>query len=636
MGKSTVALRVAAEAKRRGRTVWWVNAGDPASLQGGLLEILRQAEAPADVLRQLRDGRPTASAVFWQFLASRGKTRALLIFDNADTPSVLSSDGHSAPGDGDGWIRPDASIPTIVTTRATNPRVWGDWVALRRLGALPDDRAADLLRRLAPDVSDPSGIGALSLARRLGGMPLALRLAGTYLASPFSRWGTFDSYRTALDTTETALAELDLESAGLITSTWELSLDSLAARGIDQTRPFLYLLACFDPLNPAITQVLTSRDAGEILRGLAEVALIDVVSTPGSPAVTLHPVVADACRVRLRGGNHYELIREAVGYLVAAADALDPERAADWLAWERLLPHIAAVASWAAPQLNEPSLVALLELGRKASVALWTKSSAALWGSGGHRNASDDLIRSLEAAASLLGEEHPSRIMARYQSAVVLLRSGAHAQAGAALETVLDDALRVLGPRHRDTLVIRDGLCGLYLVQERFAEAEGAYRSLIADQEIVFGREDPTTLATRIDLAWSMGMQGRYAEAAEICAAVVDIDCRILGPEHHRTLDARSDLARWLLGAGQVGEAHAHAADLLADTDRVLGPHHPMSLLTRAVLAKAQAANGHDTEATFAKILTTMDRDLGPHDYRTVLVRHDRAEARAVLAARRG
>jgi hypothetical protein len=120
MGKSTVALQVAARAGRNGRKVWWVNAGDAVSLRGGLLEILRQAGAPDDVVREVRDGRPTAPARFWRFLSGR-RTTALLVFDNADKPALLSADGHGSPGDGDGWLRPDAPVFTLVTTRTADP-----------------------------------------------------------------------------------------------------------------------------------------------------------------------------------------------------------------------------------------------------------------------------------------------------------------------------------------------------------------------------------------------------------------------------------------------------------------------------------------------------------------------------------
>ncbi|GAA1307437.1 hypothetical protein Psi02_46140 [Planotetraspora silvatica] len=107
VGKSTLALWLAAEFRRRGRPVWWVNVADSMSLRGGIVEILRRLGAPESLLRDVNDAAPTAADRFWTFLAERpaGSRNALLVFDNADVPSVLAADGTSTPADGAGWVR---------------------------------------------------------------------------------------------------------------------------------------------------------------------------------------------------------------------------------------------------------------------------------------------------------------------------------------------------------------------------------------------------------------------------------------------------------------------------------------------------------------------------------------------------
>jgi hypothetical protein len=67
---------------------WWVNAADPVSLRGGVLEILRLLDAPAAVQREVQDGAATAADRFWSFLGG-GARRGVLVFDNADVPAVL-------------------------------------------------------------------------------------------------------------------------------------------------------------------------------------------------------------------------------------------------------------------------------------------------------------------------------------------------------------------------------------------------------------------------------------------------------------------------------------------------------------------------------------------------------------------
>lgn len=117
-----------------------------------------------------------------------------------------------------------------------------------------DLSAGQVLTGLAPEIADADDKQARARGRRLGGLPLALHLAGSYLASPFARWHAFDDYRRALDTVElpSALAKLDdsaTDSRAAIQQTRELSLDALASAGCPRARPLL-LLSCYAPATP--------------------------------------------------------------------------------------------------------------------------------------------------------------------------------------------------------------------------------------------------------------------------------------------------------------------------------------------------------------------------------------------------
>ncbi|MBC6462934.1 tetratricopeptide repeat protein, partial [Actinomadura sp. HBU206391] len=551
VGKSTIALSVAVEARRRGRQVWWVNASDADSLRGGVLEILRQVGASEAVAREVREGAATAPDRVWEVLSAR---QGLLILDNADDPGVLAAGGASMPADGTGWIRPGGRLMVLVTTRHTDTSAWGAWVRLRIVKTLDDASAAAVLRRSASEVSDgdPGGEEALALARRLGGLPLALHLAGAYLATPFARWHSFADYRHALDgaLAPDAVADLDsartgprIEPRSAVLRTWELSLDALAGQGVEQARHLLCTLSCFAPGTPIPGSVLSAeehRDRLEGLRALATVALIDI--TPDR-RITVHPVVADTGRTRLLTTYRTRLpaIGDAAVTLVrAAADGLDSERPSDWPSWQNLLPHIRSMLLWLAPHLEDDALIALLGVSGRAFGSLWldgNKESA-----GG-----EELARaSLSVAATRLGDEHPEVLAARHRLATVAFSRERPDEAEEILRSLLGDRRRLLGEAHPDTLDTRDQLADVVMAQGRYHEAEQMYRELTADQHRVLGAEDPDTLATGIDLAWSLGMQGRHDEAVRMCRRILDVDRRVLGAEHPRTLDAWSDLARWI------------------------------------------------------------------------------------------
>ena len=165
----------------------------------------------------MRARQPLADRA-WEFLNGPHPAgrRWLLIFDNADDPAVLSAPGAASPADHVGWLRPGPRGIVIVTTRNDDPRTWGRGVSLHKLPPLDDDAAAEVLADLAPTIGDPDGRQARELGRRLGGLPLALYLAGSYLASPFARWQTFADYHQALDSAElpAALADLGDPAAG--------------------------------------------------------------------------------------------------------------------------------------------------------------------------------------------------------------------------------------------------------------------------------------------------------------------------------------------------------------------------------------------------------------------------------------
>ncbi|WP_189323740.1 tetratricopeptide repeat protein [Streptomyces flaveus] len=631
VGKSTVALRLAAEARSRGWPVWWVNAADPLSLRGGVLEVLRQVGAPDAVAREVRDGTPTAADRFWTFLEGAVK-RAVLIFDNADEPAVLAADGVSLPGDGTGWIRSSSGVLIVVTTRTSDPRTWGSWAQMRVLTALDDDSAADVLRRLAPRVDDPTGREAMALAKRLGALPLALHLAGTYLASPFARWHGFGDYQQALDGTAApeVIADLDTiraNSRTAVSQTWELSLDALAAQGLERARHLLYLLSCLAPATPIPGGLLRpeadtdAREFASTLRGLAEVGLIDVADDEavGHRDVVVHPVVADICRAHILTSptaSGIAVMADAVRLLSAAGGELDSERPGDWAAWERLLPHVSAGVSWMAPHLDNESLVMLLTVSRAGFNALW----------GIGRQGSRDgevLARANLAAAERLGDEHPDNLAARNDLGIYLCAAGAPHEAEEMFRTVLAGRRRVLGEDHVDTLRTRDALIGAILEQGRFDEAEPMYRELIADMTRVLGADHRETLTTSVDLAWSIGMQGRPAEAAEICRQTLDLDRRILGDENPRTLDAWDDLSRWTNERGDHATAEQMSRELLDIELRVMGSEHQLTLTTRANLARAIANQGRldEAEHLLREGLADMERALGEEHYRSITAR---------------
>jgi CRP-like cAMP-binding protein len=475
LGKSTVALTAARMARERGYRVWWVRAADSALLTSGMLEVLRELGAPESVVVPVREGARTAPSRAWEFLNGDhlAGRRWLLVFDGADNPAVLAGADAATPADGTGWLRADPAGMVIVTTRIRDPQVWGTGVTLRELKPLDDEAGAEVLRDLAPEVADPGGHQARELSRRLGGLPLALHLAGAYLGSPFARWSTFAGYCQALDGVELPAALTDVEEQGAdihatVQRTWDLSLDALAAEGRPQAGPLLLVLSCFAPATPIPAWLLRlpplagllgegERNGTERrglrggLQGLSRTGLIEIANS-GSPAglnsVMVHPVVADANRIRLAASadaEHAAVQETAVALLEAATAGLDPGKPDDWPTWRLLRPHV---------------------------------------------NAALDLLA-----------EHPDTLSTEHRLGWLIGRQGRYSEAIDILNGVLGGRRNVLGDDHPDTLTSRATLAWLAARQGRRAEAEALYRQVTADRTRVLGVNHPDTAAVRAELA---------------------------------------------------------------------------------------------------------------------------------------
>ena len=626
LGKSTIALEAIRMAKARGYRVWWIGAADTALLTGGMLEVLRELRAPESVMAPVREGAPTAPARAWEFLNGEhlAGRRWLLVFDGADNPAVLAGADATTPADGTGWLRADPSGMVIVTTRNRDPQVWGTRIILRELKPLDDAAGAEVLRDLAPGVADPAGREARRLSRRLGGLPLALHLAGAYLGSPFARWSSFAAYHGALDSVELPAALDDIEGPGADTRatlqrTWDLSLDTLAAEGRPQARQLLLVLSCFAPATPIPARLLQPQPLADLLaghtdtaaetadehyeplralreglQGLSHTGLIEV-SGSGGPAglnaVTMHPVVADVNRRRLStlpAADRAVVQATAAGLLEAAAAGLDAARPGDWPAWRLLFPHVNAAVDLLAADLDPGVLARLLTVSAACTDALL---------GGGRRVAAEKLAQASVVAAASLSREDPAAMTARGSLALTLVRRGRIGEAEILYRDLLADRRQVQGNDHHDTLATRHDLAAAIGLQGRYGEAEQLYRRLLHDDYRLLGPDHRHTLAARHNLARMTGRQGRYAEAEDLCKEVLDDQRRLLGETHPDTLATRHSLARITGMAGRYAEAEQMYRQVLDERRRVLGNDHPDTLSTRHRLARMIGQQGRYAEA---------------------------------------
>ena len=637
-GKTRIALEFAYESQRQGVDVWWVSAADSSRLVAGMHAVGRRLGVnEADMLHG------EAADLMWLQLGRRGQ-KWLLVIDAADDPQLLAGAGSSV-GDGMGWLRPIESVAglVVVTSRDGRSSSWGAWCHLHHITMLGTEEAMQVLADRAGERHERLGGDgeALRLADRLGGLPLALKIAGSFLAESAAvpialadpgQISSYNQYRQAINAGQLDIAfpdpgsnELTAEQVrGLIGRTWELTLDLLDARRQPEPRRILRLLACLADapipyellLRPArladssLFPGMSGARLWDVLQTLAGFGLIDLTSQDDVPAMArVHPLVRDTSRPRpdATADDDGQYLVLASQLVVEAAEAGDPpEEPTTWPMWQALTPH--AIHVFMTLKTSQVFQVAALKAAAHAAwMAARYQSEQGLYASAEavHR---DVLAVQLE----ILGADDPDTLATSHEIASVMSSRGESDAARSEFRRVLADRIRILGADNSRTLDTRHQLA-MTLAESDPSEAEIELRDVMAAQERVLGADHPDTLSTWHDIAYVMGAQDDHAGAEAVFREVLAAQVRVQGANHPSALTARHNIAAEMAAQGDHAGAEAQYRDVLAAKLSVRGSSHPSTLTTRLQIAFEIAAKGDHAgaEAQYRDIFTVQKRVLG-------------------------
>jgi hypothetical protein len=647
-GKTRLALEVAFQAHQDGVTVWWVSAADPGSLVTGMRAVGRRLGV-SDT--ELEHG--DATDVIWQHLMGRAD-RWLLILDNADDPQILTGAGRSV-AEGRGWLRP---VPgqggrVLVTSRDGRATSWGAWCHRHRLGVLPPGEAAAVLADHAdhhPDLGSQDDVRRLAV--RLGGLPLALKIAGAYLADAaaiphaFAEADQIRSYEQYLNAVEGGDFDSVFPAAGqdmtqeqareLIGRTWDLSLDLLDARQLSEARPLLRFLASLADapipyetlLKPAglavwpTFEALTGSRLWQVLQALDGFGLIDLDISDDQtaiPVIRLHPLVRDTSRPGAEGGDRPALLGLAARLLQKAAtkDAGFPSDPATWPIWQLLSAHAVHVFETLMAEPACPDDVAMAAASAAFIAAIYQAEQ------GLDAEALAEFRNVLTARRRVLGPDHPDTLDAWYYVPYVVGDMGDHATALTEYRDLLAAQRRVLGPNHPDMLTTRHDIAFELGRLGDHAAALAEFRDVLAARQRALGPEHPATLTTRDEMAGQMADLGDFVTALAERRDVLAAELRVLGPDHPDTLITRYCIAVELGKLGDHAAALAELRELRATESRVLGPDHPSALITRRQIAVELGKLGDDAAALaeLRELRATESRVLGPDHPEALITR---------------
>ncbi len=670
-GKTAVALEVAHQARDLGIRVWWVAVTLAAELEASLHAVAFDAGASSSDLTWRHP-----ADVLWDRLNSL-REPWLLVLDNADDVYLLAA-GTGRLGDSRGWLRPPDTRAglVLVTSREGARAVWGPWSRLAHVPALAIGDGAQVLRDLAPVAGDEGD--ARALCAWLGGLPLALDLAGSYLADArIDVWpqpgapSTFTAYQAALEANLDVLgadpaATPEETARRTLSTTWELSLDLLASRGSPLSRPLLRLFACLGPA-PVPYAALFNADVlaasplfagatGETLAraldGLVRLGLVTVAAADSADpfrqrTATLLPVIRAANRAhRDVAANAPHYLDLLIALLERATAGMAPEDPRNWRHWSALAAHCSSVLDLPSPGVSAALPESVARLTQPAHLAARYMLAAGFYA---EAYAGQSQVLRLRQAA--LGDRHPDTLTARHYCALTLRDRGLWAEAAAEYSEVLRLRSEVLGAEHPDTLASRHGFGSALRRLGRFGQAEAEYRAALLARTRVLGAEHPDTLATRLNLAFVLKAREQDRNAEAEYRSILDIQRVMLGEDHVQTLATRQNLAVVLQSLGELDTADAEYRAIYLQRKEKLGDDHPDTLTTRHALAYMLRLRGRyaEAEAEYRETIAVQQATQGDDHPAVFGTRHNlamvlqdqgrldeaQAEFAAVLALRR-
>ncbi|MEV1073750.1 tetratricopeptide repeat protein [Micromonospora parva] len=676
-GKSTVALALARWAEQQGTHVWWISASEPGLFLASMHAVAMELGIGVE---QLSSG--SLPDQVWSHL-TRWERQWLLVIDNADDVHGLLALPDSAVTDGDGWLRPVTSRygAIVVTTRDGRGEHWppgeSPWFQLHPVGVLAPDDGARVLLDVAGDTAGDHH-AARRLSVRLGGLPLALRLAGRHLkesiAMPASFADpdgvtTFDDYIAVLDQGQhreflDGAAGPDRQHRMLVGRTWEISLDLLAASGAPESRQVLRLLSCLRqapiPLSLLRADVMaaspllagiTALRLWRLIDELVGVALLDRQQMgDDDPVLVMHPLVRDVSRQQddLDSDDMAYLMLLAA-LLVDAVKELDPKHPSSWARWSALAEHCAAPLDLVTDRRRSDVDDAAVLLEPALRAAGYLRAA-------GHPHRADVECRSaLDVGRQILRRDHPIVLALRHEQCRSWYDAGRYQDAKRALHEVLEARGLVLGRDHPDTATTAHYLGRILLDDGQTDHAERYFSRALDARRRVLGERHRDTLTSLNNIAavhlakasrdGQQPDQQRLALAESLLRHVLAARRETLGEKHPATLVTHQHLARLAMLQGEFAAAEAILKRLAVTSAAILGPHHRRTLEARQLMADVQhfLGDADAAEATTREVMQIRTRLLGPDHPATITSRHrlalllrergDSGEARTLLTA---
>jgi hypothetical protein len=518
--------------------------------------------------------------------AWQAETPTLLIFDNCEDTALAQT-----------YAPKNSGARVLVTSR---DQTWGQKVrGMRQIAikTLPRPDSIELLQRLRPDL-DPAIANAI--AGEVGDLPLALHIAGSFLAHyATATQGNPATYLEQLQASN-PIAQLGKQGERLdkrkvaqptrhsqdVERTFRISMERLATEeNSDLSHILLLLMAQFALgvplpvawLMSALPEGTDELDASDALDRLVAVGLAEA---PQAGFLRMHRLVAQV----VIGATEAERVTVTISQSEDILLEVKPEYGhPDFVVqMEEWLPHARHIATRALLRRDE----------RAGLLSNWV--GYLLQHLGLYSEAKYFFENVVDIYRAVLGARHSDTATSLNNLAGLFYAQGLYERALPLLEEALVIRREVLGAQHPDTASSLNNLAELYREQGEYERALPLYEEGLAILSEVLGARHPNTATSLNNLALLYDAQGANERALPLYEEALAITREVLGARHPDTAIRLNNLAGLYEGQGSYDRAlplYEEAVSILVER---LGVEHPNTkgVIQNRDLCKAEMGNG--------------------------------------------
>jgi tetratricopeptide (TPR) repeat protein len=558
--------------------VFWLACADPEVLAA---EVAACGERGAMNLRPNFRELPLEQQVQLVLAEWRKPIPRLLIFDNCEAPELLER-----------WLPHDSGCHALITSRRA------DWAALGiptlALDVLPRVDSLALLQWHQPD-ADSELLG--EIAHEVGDLPLALHLAGSYLAR--YRHNTDAAGYLAGLRQAPPLSHQSLQNGVLSPTEHDLNVARTFALSYDQldhddpitllARRLIQYAACLAPGTPIPESLVRLalathyanaahivRDGFELGSAIDQLVELGLARAEADHTLWFHRLVVAYTRERL--GDELEPTQALVERgLCIEVERLNAQRdLAPLRGWQA---HLRFVADTALPR------------GDVVAADLCHALAEHLYQTGDYAGARAYHEQALSIREMVLGAHHPATASSLTEIGKALLFYGDVVLAQPYLERALAIQQAKLGD-HEDAATTLNHLGFLFQRQNQLAEARQYHEQALRMRRSVLGAEHPAVVESLCNLAYVEYAQGYLDVAHAFLQHALSVQRKATGDDHPETGRVLTNIGELLLVRGQLSEAGSVLAQALAIQERELGADHPETARTLGDLGDVRRLSG--------------------------------------------